>query len=236
MKTSIGKIVLLLFMFSCYNSDNQGKYIEQTREINPDFSKIESAVAYDVIVEDGISDGKIKLEGDSIVLDKIRINVKDKTLIISQKFGFYKSNGQSVKIKLKAQNLNSLLLTGSGNIKIESTQRVNDLIAVVDGSGSIKVSAISKNIALQLNGSGSIDIDGKTDKLKAGISGSGNIHAFELKANNTNAGMSGSGNLEVYSIQKLEGGVSGSGKLYYKGNPTKTNFKTVGSGEIINAN
>lgn len=234
MKTKIFGLILLFQFLSC-GKQEPGVQTTEIREVEAKFNTVESSGAYDVLIEDDVADGKIKLEGDSNILERIQISVKGNTLKISQKSGFYKSNGKSVKISFKAQNLNGLVLTGSGNITADGIQRVNDFKTVLDGSGDIEVSIASKTAEIQLNGSGNITVGGTVDKLKAGVAGSGDLHAYQLKANDVNAGMSGSGNLEVHSDQKLNAGVSGSGKLYYKGNPSDTDLKTVGSGEVVKA-
>jgi len=219
---------------SCANIE-PGVQTSEIREVEAGFDSVESSGAYDIMIEEGVADGKIKLEGDSNILKKIKVSVKDNSLKISQKSGFYKSNGKSVKISFKAQNLHKIVLTGSGSITAEGIQRVNDFKTVLDGSGDVNVSIASKTAEIQLNGSGDIYVGGTTAKLKAGVAGSGDLHAYQLKANEVNAGMTGSGNLEVHSDQKLNAGVSGSGKLYYKGNPADTDLNTVGSGEVVKA-
>lgn len=234
MKTKIFGLIFLFIFVSCGNNE-PGVQTTEIREVDAGFDSVESSGAYDILIEDGAADGKIKLEGDSNILKRIKVSVINNTLKISQKSGFYKSNGKSVKISFKAQNLSGLVLTGSGSITADGIQRVNDFKTVLDGSGDINVSIASKTAEIQLNGSGDIYVSGTTDKLNAGVAGSGDLHAYQLKANDVNAGMSGSGNLEVHSDQKLNAGVTGSGKLYYKGNPADTDLKTVGSGEVIKA-
>jgi len=234
MKTKIFGLIFLFIFLSCDNIE-PGVQTTEIREVDAGFDSVESSGAYDILIEDGVADGKIRLEGDSNTLKRIKVSVNNNTLKISQKSGFYKSNGKSVKISFKAQNLSGFVLTGSGSITADGIQRVNDFKTVLDGSGDINVSIASKTAEIQLNGSGDITVGGTVDKLKAGVAGSGDLHAYQLKANDVNAGMSGSGNLEVHSDQKLNAGVSGSGKLYYKGNPTDTDLKTVGSGEVVKA-
>ena len=73
-------------------------------------------------------------------------------------------------------------------------------------------------------------------EFNGSIAGSGNISAYELISENTNATIAGSGSIKTTVISKIKGKVVGSGNIYYKGTPSETDLKSVGSGEIINKN
>lgn len=234
MKTKILGLVFLFIFLSCSNNE-PGVQTVEIREIGTGFDSVESSGAYDILITEGEPDGKIRIEGDSNLLSKIIIEINDHTLKISQKSGFYRSSGSSVKISFKARNLKSIVLTGSGSIDAEGVQETDNFKMVLDGSGDIEAEIETHNADLQLNGSGDIRISGYAERLRAGVAGSGDMHAFGLESEEANAGLTGSGNLEVLATQVLKAGVTGSGKLYYKGNPADTDFRTVGSGEVIRA-
>ncbi|MDD3458739.1 MAG: DUF2807 domain-containing protein [Weeksellaceae bacterium] len=226
--------LIVVVLFSCgKNPEANGIEITEIREMDEGFNAVSSAGAYDIQIIDAPADGKIKLVGDEEILKKIEVDIKDGTLKISQKSGFYKIRSSAVKISFSAQHLRSILLTGSGNIEVEGVQRTDFIKIVLDGAGDISVPVDTENTEIRLNGSGNIQISGKTNRLHAGIAGSGDIRAFELTASAVNAGLTGSGNLQVHAVNKLDAGVTGSGELRYKGKPAETEFKTVGSGNII---
>lgn len=233
-----GFLFLVLFLIiSCGKPiPLSGVIVNEIRTISADFNEVESTCAYNVEITDGVRDGKIKISGDSSIVDKIVIELKNNRLIISQKPGFYTSHGESVKVLLSANDLNGLFLTGSGSIITNSVQTSDSFRIVLDGSGNIDTKISSNSADIQLNGSGDININGNVKNLKAGISGSGDIHSFGLNASSVNAGLTGSGNLEVMATDHLIGGVTGSGKIIYKGKPATKEINVVGSGEVVNAN
>lgn len=237
MKNKILILFLSLSFLSCGKTTQlSGIELEEIRNVSPDFNGIIATTAYDIEINDGDNNGEIVLKGDSALIDKIVVEVRDEKLVISQKRGFYSSHGDAVKISLNSNQLKSILLTGSGNITSNTIQKSDDIKIILDGSGHITTQISASKTELQLNGSGEINISGNTDELNAGITGSGDIHGFNFSAKNVIAGLTGSGNLEINVTESLDAGVVGSGQLKYKGNPTGKNFNVAGSGEIIDVN
>lgn len=234
MKTILFTITSLLLVLSCAQDrvTGNGKIVKETRNVGIDFNEVESAGAFDVFINDGPQDGKIVLEGESNVLETIEIEIEGNTLVIKNKKGINIKSNKKVTVTFNAKNLQSIGLSGSGNIISEGTHNADNFKVGLSGSGNIQASMNSKNSKAAISGSGNIELSGETESLEAGISGSGNIEAFELDAQNVKIAVSGSGNVEVAVSEKLEGSSAGSGGIFYKGDPEIVQVKSAGSGKV----
>lgn len=239
MKSIILLSILSISLFSCAQESikGNGNRITETRNLSSDFDAIESAGAFDVIIHDAPQDGKIKLEGDSNVLDKIEVEIQGSTLVLQHKKGvnFFNNSGK-VTITFNARNLKSIGLSGSGTIKAKAVQKVDDFSVALSGSGDIDARVAATNVTSAISGSGNIVLRGNTQNFKVGISGSGDVKAFQLETQNAEIGVSGSGDVEITANGNLSAAVAGSGDIYYKGNPTQINSKSGGSGDVVDAN
>src|SRR5690606_10291687 len=238
MKTFIITAIFGLSMISCAQETvkGNGNFSTEIRNVSKNFEAVGSSGAFEVVINDAPQDGKIKLEGDANILEKIIVEVKGNSLVLGTKKGFNLSFKKPVRIIFNAQNLKYIGLSGSGSIKAKGTQNVDEFSAAISGSGDIDAKVSTHKTSTSISGSGDITLSGKTKLLTVATSGSGDVHAFKLKANDVEIGVSGSGDTEVQVSESLTGGVSGSGDIFYKGNPAQIKIASGGSGDVIDAN
>ena len=182
----------------------------------------------------------IEIYGSDNLIPLLETFVENGNLIIKYKKNTSIRNGK-MQIKVSAPAISSLSISGSGDVKLANGITTNKDVAIsISGSGDIEGNKVScRNLAVKVSGSGDIDlkgvaanhtevtISGSGDIDIAGncadaaykISGSGDINGANLKANSVNARISGSGSIKCYATETLQGGVSGSGAVGYKGNP-----------------
>ncbi len=238
MKTILFTMLSLIFLTSCAQETvkGNGKMTTEIREVAKNFNAVESAGSFEVTIKDGAQDGKIKLEGESNILDKIEVKVERGTLILKQKPGFNFRTNKKVTITFNAKNLKGVGLSGSGNITTEGMHKVESFKAGLSGSGDLDLKVSASDVNAGISGSGNIQLSGSTRKLTIGISGSGDVKAFDLNTTDVEIGVSGSGDVEVKVSGSLKASIAGSGDVYYKGQPDKVNVKAGGSGDVIDAN
>ncbi len=82
------------------------------------------------------------------------------------------------------------------------------------------------------SGSGNIKLSGRTKDFNCKISGSGDANCENLQSENTTISIAGSGNAKVFASVKLVARTSGSGDIYYSGNPPSPEIHTAGSGTV----
>jgi len=103
----------------------------------------------------------------------------------------------------------------------------------VQGSGNISVTGISSpSLTVRLPGSGTIHAAGTTARLNVAIGGSGTALLTRLIARDATASIDGSGSIALTATHSLDASISGSGAIFYTGNPAHVTRSVTGSGAI----
>lgn len=199
-----------------------------------DYDAVASAGWFDVELVSG-QEGELTLKGEENLLEYIKTEVKDGKLVIKTEKGvnLRPSNWNSgILITVPVETINSVSLSGSGDVVSKTTIRSDDFKASVAGSGDVSLTVEATRLKASLSGSGDIDLSGSAKNFEVSVAGSGDIKAYDLEADYVDAQVSGSADIKVTANQGLKARVSGSGDISYKGNPTKIDTKTSGSGDI----
>jgi hypothetical protein len=207
---------------------------KETREVS-DYTSLLSKGSMNVQISYGNSNNII-VEADENLLPYIETTVEDGKLTIKSKKNVNLKSTSKMTVYVSMTKLNSLQLSGSGNINGEgafSNPGKTDI--GISGSGNIKLGFASfGDLELALSGSGNMDLKGTaTNNINAAVSGSGNIECSDISSNDVDAKISGSGNIKVYANRSIDAKISGSGNLFYKGNASNISSKIAGSGKIV---
>ena len=162
----------------------------------------------------------ITVEADENLSSYLDIYVSDHTLHIGFKHG-YRIDNTHCKAFITMPILTQLTASGSITGTVSYFDMPGRTMSIdVAGSGDVTARDITvKNLKLKISGSGSFEATGKAQNMTAAISGSGNIKAVGLKTENTAISISGSGFAKVWVTTFLRADISGSGNIWYKGNP-----------------
>ena len=200
-----------------------------------DYDGIRCAGSMDFKLVKG-TEGKITIEGESNLLEYIVTEVKNGSLVVKVQKGknLNPSNNKPLIITIPYKDIESVSLSGSGDVWNEGAITANEFKASVAGSGDMILNIDTKSTNASVAGSGDLTLKGKTTDLKTSVAGSGDFHGFKLQSINVNASVAGSGDIAVNCSGELKARVAGSGDIEYRGNPTKEDTKVVGSGSIEN--
>ncbi|UII80181.1 head GIN domain-containing protein [Flagellimonas sp. CMM7] len=199
-----------------------------------DYDAVALAGWFDVELVDG-DEGEITLKGESNLLEYIKTEVKNGKLIVKAEKGvnLRPSNWNSgIYITVPVETINSVTLSGSGDIVSKTTLKSDDFATRISGSGDITLDIEAENVEATLSGSGDINLEGRTTNLDIQVSGSGDIKAYGLEAEFATVQVSGSADVKVTVNQSIDARVSGSGDISYRGNPKKIKSKSSGAGDI----
>lgn len=212
--------------------DGNGKMVTDTRSTSS-YDAIALVGSIDVQIVPG-TEGKLKVEAESNLQKYILTEVKDGKLKISveKDVSLNPSRNMSIKVTVPVETINSLSVTGSGDVSNTGVLKANELKIGVTGSGDINLAIEAKELWGAITGSGDIQLTGKAQEFSCKVTGSGDFMAYNLSAESVEASVSGSGDIQVTASQSLKARVSGSGDISYRGNPEKQDFKTSGSGDI----
>tara|TARA_R110002049_G_scaffold150790_3_gene314037 strand:- start:5958 stop:6680 length:723 start_codon:yes stop_codon:yes gene_type:complete len=198
-----------------------------------DYEEIALSGSFDVELVDG-KEGNITLQGEENILQHIKIEVKNNKLTIKPEKGMNlnSSTGKNVVITIPIESINAASLSGSGDIVGKKKIIADSFETSISGSGDISLKIAAKKLKASISGSGDINLSGSAIDFTIRVSGSGDISAYNLDADFVTALVSGSADIKVTAKESIDARVSGSGDIYYKGNPKKIESKTSGSGGI----
>ncbi len=223
-------IICFVILSSCTSLIGSGHI--KTEERTPGhFDGIQSSGSIDIEVKNGPVQ-MVEIEGDDNVLPYVLTKIKNGLLNVS-----YKSNvsfiDAHIKAYITAPSLNRIYSSGSADIVSHDTLEDPKVIELkVSGSGDIKAIVHAPSVTADVSGSGSILLKGLTRNFDVTVSGSGDAKCRDLMSENTVVQVGGSGSAHVFASVKLDARVSGSGDVYYSGNPTSPTISKSGSGSI----
>ena len=230
--------LVVLFTASCTAQwgnkvKGNGKIVTLERSVG-EYDGIGVSGWFDVELIDG-KEGRLTLKGEENLLEHIVTEVKNGKLSIKVEKGYNlkpSSWDDGILIIVPVESINSISLSGSGDIVGKTTLKASNFNTAMSGSGDITLDVEVRSLTASMSGSGDITLSGNTADFNATISGSGDIKAYELDADNVDATVSGSADIKVTAKKMLKARVSGSGDISYRGNPEKVDTKTSGSGDI----
>lgn len=231
MKKLFSLLVVIIFVSAC--NFPAGAQEKETRNVD-EFHSVSLSIAGTVYIKQGDRQ-KLVLEADEDDLEDIETDVRNGRLIIRHEGSsrwFRTSSRKDVTIYITMEDVEGLSVSSSGHIYGESTLKGDDMTFSVSGSGKIDVEIDANDITGRISGSGKIEIAGSADESSYSISGSGKILAGDLKSNKAKAKISGSGSMEVYAVDLVDASISGSGSVYYRGEPDKVYSHSSGSGKV----
>ncbi|MEL7001573.1 MAG: head GIN domain-containing protein [Bacteroidota bacterium] len=220
---------LLFFLITSYLGVAQSR---ETRDVAR-FSEISLRSGGTVYLTQGNTQ-KVELKGDRDILEKIETEVRGGRLSIgyknSKRWGW--SNNGRFDVYITVKEIEGISVSGAGNIRGENEFKTDDLDLSVSGSGRMELEVDARTVEMSVSGSGKIMIEGTTREAYTSMSGSGRIKAEDLKSETYKVRISGSGSCEIYATDEIDARISGSGSVYYRGNPPRVNNSTSGSGRI----
>ncbi|MBC3542325.1 head GIN domain-containing protein [Rufibacter sediminis] len=228
-----------VFITSCDILNNgpclhgSGKSKTETRDV-ASFTGVEMRVGGNVFVTAGPK-AEVKVESFANLLPEIVTEVEGKTLVIKSTSCLdYNDNETNVYISLP--DIEQATLKTSGVLSIQTVASTKPLQLSLTGSGTIKYTGNATVLKVQHSGSGDVELNGFTSNLETTLSGSGRVMGYFMHADTAQVITSGSGHQQIWVNKVLDANISGSGNIYYRGNPSLVSKLTTGSGKVINDN
>lgn len=201
----------------------------------PEFESIHLGVAGEVFVKQGNST-EVIIEASEKRKENLDIHVRGDKLYISNKKNNWSwknwSTNDDLSVYVTIKKVEAIKVSSSGRVIGQGLIKASDLELSVSGSGRISMETEADELDSSVSGSGRIELEGKSGYNEVSISGSGRFLAEDLRAEEYYVSISGSGNCKINASKRIDARVSGSGRIYYKGNPDKINSKVSGSGSV----
>ncbi|GMO26953.1 MAG: head GIN domain-containing protein [Termitinemataceae bacterium] len=230
-KRSVGIVLLLaccIFSVSCATRGNG--IISSTDFSLQDFASVEVFGSAEIRIYYAKTQS-VRLTTDENLKEFVILEVNNDVLMVSSERG-KKIRFTKYLVEIYTDDLESISCHGSSNVQV--FDKINGFQTLsVAGSATIQFneSVVLGNLDGKISGSGKITAKGKCNNLNISIAGSGKFLGAELEAENADVKVSGSGTATVFAVKILNANIGGSGKIFYKGNPT-VNEHIGGSGMI----
>ena len=210
--------------------EGNGDVITITRQI-ASFDKLSVDGFFDVELFYG-KERTITIQGESNLLKFIVTEVRGNILRIKVKNNKSIRTTKKIKITVPFQNIEELLLSGSGKVWTNDVIETEDFRASVTGSGDFKLNLNVDSVDVSISGSGDIMLAGTSQDITANVTGSGEVNAKKLITENAILNIAGSGDIIVHCNNRIKAKVIGSGDVEYYGKPDKRDVTVIGSGDI----
>jgi len=175
------------------------------------FDKIAISGGLDVVFLKESDTESITLDVIGIDPDKIETEVKNGTLRIKTKKGYY--SDFKAKITVNYRSLKSVANSGSTNVATLTPIKADKFELASSGSGNFKGEFDVKNLEISISGSSDMSLSGQADVQEIAISGSGDVNAAALKGSAADVAISGSGDVRLGVSGRVKTAVSGSGSV-----------------------
>lgn len=230
---ALTKILFALILFAGVNS----AFAETEDRHLTGFKGVDVQGSFDVYITQGANES-VKVEAPGDIIERVKTEVEGGVLKIYNKgnssdwnfnpFGSHKK----VLIYVVAKDLNTVTVSGSGDVYFKNGITTPSLKLRVSGSGDLSGKVQVKDLEASVSGSGDMRLTGSAASANVRVSGSGDFRGGDLSTISTAVRVSGSGDASVNASTKVDASVSGSGDVHYSGNPKSVSKSKSGSGDI----
>lgn len=228
MRNFLLAVIVSTFFISCAAVSGNGNVHEENREIS-NIHEVRTSGSIDVEIHSG-DNYSLVVQDDENLLPYVITDVDNGVLNIHYKDG-YAILRDHAKVIVTAPTLEKLTSSGSADIiSVDVIKNSNQIEISTSGSGDIKAEVDAPAVKVSGSGSGDISLSGRTKDFNCRISGSGDVKCANLKSENAVIHISGSSDVHVFASVSLKVNITGSGDVYYAGNPASPEIHITGSG------
>jgi hypothetical protein len=173
---------------------------------------------------------ELRIEVDDNLLPRYEVKVDSKMLTIGLKDDVQLQPTEEVNFYLTAEELDTIVLSGSGKIEVQSANlRVDQFSVDLSGSGDLTMAGLTADaLDVDVSGLGNVEIaSGYVEEQAVVLSGDGGYDAEGLQSGSASIEISGSGSATVWAVSDLSVKGSGTGQVEYTGKPQLTTEGSV---------
>lgn len=228
---ALKQLTVLLIVITIFGSSSMA-YQKENRDVET-FTQISLRTSVNVYVTQGNTQ-KIELSGDRGDFEKLETKVRGGELIIDDKNkdNWRNWSGLDIDVYITVKELDAISVAGSGDMVSKGKFKCDDLDISVAGSGDLEFEVDARDVDISIAGSGSVLLSGSSKMNKVSIAGSGKLDAEDMESNSYRISIAGSGRAKVHAKDEITSKITGSGSVYYKGDPSRVNNNSAGSGKI----
>ncbi len=200
------------------------------------FNAVNVAGSFDVQITQSSTES-VKVEAPAEVMDHIMTEVNGGVLKIYNKHDSWDWSGwwghhKKIIIYVSVKDINSIYISGSGDVAFRNGLSANSLKLRISGSGDMVGKVDAKTVECSITGSGDMSLSGHAESSTVDLVGSGDYNAKNMLTVSTAVRVSGSGDAEVNASDKIDAAIHGSGDIHYTGAARNVSTSKTGSGDI----
>jgi len=210
-----------------------GNIVQETRRVTGATGVNMGGVA-NLTIEQGAPEELI-LQTDDNLIALILTDVQGGILVIRSDPGFTLQPSQRMEAVLRLISIDSIRLSGVGNITVPDLLTTTQLDLTLSGVGAIDIFDLDAQTSdVLISGIGDIVVDGQVDDQLITLTHSslGDYDAEDLISEIVDVKIAGSGSATVRVSTTLNANITGSGSVFYHGSPVVTRTGN-GSGSVI---
>lgn len=182
------------------------------------------------------SAGLVTFDATQEVANALYFSLSNKGRLTIQVNDIYERQGNLPVLTVYSSSLDEAENSGDSILRIDGLPALKEFkVRLTDNGKVIARNIRASQLELQiLSGKGKIIADGSCDDLSLKLVGTGEIQADKVTATNVSCRIMGTGSMGCHvngGILKVSG--SGTGKVYYKGNPSKVTVHKLGTIKAI---
>ncbi len=208
-----------------------GKVVTKERTVS-DFSGIKISCSADVFLKQGKGNA-ISVRTDENLQDMIETEVRKGMLHIDVDGNI--RNVEVLEVYVTVNNLEKVVINGSGDVESENTIEGMDFEIYINGSGDVELDLDVKSLETEINGSGDVEVSGVQGNFELLVAGSGDFSAEDLRLSECHVRINGSGDVKLEgSADQLFINQSASGDVnMYSLTAGDVEATASGSGDIV---
>jgi hypothetical protein len=226
--------ILLMCLGSCYFDFREtvfgnGNVVTENRKTDS-FERLKVSTGIDVFITQGDTES-VRVIADDNLLEYIKTEIYDNTLIITAKANIRKAKSKEVHLTYK--KLKEIDISSAGDVEGTNLMKADELYLNLSSAGDLTLEVEATRINLDISSAGDAKLSGKVDELDADLSSAGGLNAFELLARKARVSSSSAGNARISATESVDLSASSAGDIYYKGDPKTVNINKSSAGSII---
>lgn len=235
---------LILGLFACKKAEDRSCFKSSGEKSSivvslPDFDKLVLLKKLDyTLVQDDSS--YLKISGGKNLLNFVKwteVEAGKIEISNSNKCNFLRDLSSKISVEVHFKNLSEIRFLGSEMLRNTDSLKLDNLtILIVDCAGSVDLTVDAKTLKCDVaDGYGDYTLHGKIENADFGIRANGFANCEDvLISSSLKVINKSSGDIYVNANNcSLSGYISGTGNVYYKGNPIKKEIEEFNSGKLI---
>jgi hypothetical protein len=233
-------LLLALAAISAANAlfpvEGSGDVQQQDYDLD-EFDRIQINVESQVSITNAASDS-VQIEADDNILSNLNVRVRGQTLVIEPSNDFPFILGRSldatepININIAMNDLERI--TTSGKVSVEITElTVEEMRVSARGESLYSLENVNiEDLQVDLSGESEFSGTGVLNEQRIDISGSGFYDTENATSKSVSLEISGAGTARINVEEELKISISGSGEVFYKGDPNQLDQDISGSGKV----